>query len=256
MPNLSVSYDPPVARLVLDRPARRNAITAAMWTHLPSLCAEIESHSQIKAVIVEGAGDYFCSGAEITEFDRTFSDIESARTYLGVIENALLALSQLDRPTLAKMRGAAIGGGLAVALAGDLRVAADDTYFSIPPAKLGLLYGRIETRLLVETVGPAVAKDLLFSGRAVSAGEALSMGLINRCLPDASLDVEVERQAGEWSNLSGASVRGAKKAVRAVLDLRLGDLRAMVEDAVMGEDFREGRAAFLEKRSPLFARRN
>ena len=94
MPNLSVSYDPPVARLVLDRPARRNAITAAMWTHLPSLCAEIESHSQIKAVIVEGAGDYFSSGAEITEFDRTFSDIDSARAYLGAIENALLALSR------------------------------------------------------------------------------------------------------------------------------------------------------------------
>ena len=160
MPELRVSLEWPVARLVLDWRARRNAITAAMWADLPRLCAEIESRSGTDVVIVQGAGRHFCFGADITEFGQTFSDIRSARSYLGAIEKALLALSQLDRPALAKMRGAAIGGGLAIALAYDLRIVADNRYFAISPAKLA-------------------AKDLLYSGRAVCAAKAPSWGLID-----------------------------------------------------------------------------
>jgi enoyl-CoA hydratase/carnithine racemase len=254
MSDLRLYIDPPVARLVLDRQSRRNAMTAAMWSDLPKLCAEIEDNSQIDAVIVEGAGGHFCSGADISEFDNTFADFESAQKYLGAIEGALLALSHLDRPTLAKIRGSAIGGGLAVALACDLRIAADDAYFAIPAAKLGLIYGPVETRLLVEIIGAAAAKDLLFSGRSVAPSEALSLGLINQCVPDTSLDQATEVLVRRWAELSPASVRGAKKAVRAALVSRLEDVRGLVEGAAMGVDFREGRAAFSEKRSPRFSR--
>jgi enoyl-CoA hydratase/carnithine racemase len=223
MSDLRLSFEPPVVRLVLDGPARRNAMTAAMWGDLPKFCAEIEHHSDVDAVIVEGA--------DVSEFDKAFADLKSAREYLGAIESALLSLSHVDRPTLAKIRGSAVGGGLAVALACDLRFAADDAHMAVPTAKLGLIYGPIETRLLVEIVGAAAAKDLLFSGRSVTPDEALCLGLISR-----------------------VSVRGAKKAVQAALASRLEDVRALVESAVAGADFREGRAAFSEKRSPRFSR--
>lgn len=245
----------PDVRPVLDRPKRRNAMSAAMWRDLAQICAQIEARAEVDAVIVEGIGGHFCSGADIAEFDEVFADAISSRAYLGAIERALEALSRLDRPTLARIEGSAIGGGLAVALACDLRFAAEDAYLAVPPAKLGLLYGPVETRLLVETIGAAAAKDLLFSARTVESQEALRLGLINRCLPAAALTEAVETQARVWAKLSQVSIRGAKKAVRAALTANLDDLRALVEVAAQGDDFREGRAAFKAKRLARFPRR-
>ncbi|MDE3174561.1 MAG: enoyl-CoA hydratase/isomerase family protein [Pseudomonadota bacterium] len=252
---LRLVVEAPLARLVLDRPERRNAMSAAMWRGLGDLCGEIESRSEIEAVIVEGVGGHFCSGADIAEFDQVFADLDAARAYLGAIERGLEALARLDRPSIAKIEGSAVGGGLALALACDLRFAAEDAHLAIPPAKLGLLYGPVETRLLVETIGAAAARDLLFSARRVDADEALRLGLIHRRLAASELGAAVEAQARDWTKLSAGSIRGAKKAVRAVLDANIGELRALVETAAMGADFREGRAAFAAKRAPQFGRR-
>ena len=255
MSRLRLVVETPLARLVIDRPERRNAMSAAMWRDLADLCGEIEQSPEINAVIVEGVGGHFCSGADIDEFDEMFANLDAARAYLGAIEKALEALAQLDRPTIAKIEGAAIGGGLAMALACDLRFAAENAHLAVPPAKLGLLYGPVETRLLVETIGPTAAKDLLFSARRVETQEALQLGLINRRLTVAELGEAVECQGLEWTKLSGASIRGAKRAVRAALGSNPGELRALVETAALGEDFREGRAAFAAKRAPQFGRR-
>jgi enoyl-CoA hydratase/carnithine racemase len=254
MSDLRLILEPPVARLVLDRPERRNAMSAKMWRDLAEVCARIETRPEIAAVIVEGAGGHFCAGADIMEFDEVFADAEAARAYLGAIERGLDALSGLNRPTLARIEGSAVGGGLAIALACDIRFAAEDAHLAIPPAKLGLLYGPAETRLLVETVGPAAAKDLLFSARRVETEEALRLGLVDRRLPASALAEAVEAQARSWANLSAHSIRGAKKAVRAALTGDFDGLRALVEQAALGEDFREGRTAFKEKRAPRFAR--
>lgn len=241
-----------LARLVLDRPDRLNAMSAEMWRGLAELCHEIEANPKIDAVIVEGAGGHFCSGADIAEFDEVFADLAAARNYLGAIERGLEALSHLDRPSVAKVQGSTVGGGLAIALACDLRLAAEDAHIAIPPAKLGLLYGPVETRLLVETVGPAVAKDLLFSARRVGTEEALKLGLVNRRVSVDELSGAVEDLAREWTERSRTSVRGAKKAVRAALGSNAGEIRALVESASLGDDFREGRAAFKAKRPPQF----
>ena len=141
-----------------------------------------------------------------------------------------------------------------MALACDLRFASEEALIAIPPAKLGLLYGPVETRLLVEAVGPAAAKDLLFTGRSVAAEEALRLGLINRIFPAAELAGAVDAQGRALSELSQVSIRGAKKAVRAALDRDRSELRALVEKAALGADFREGRAAYKAKRTPAFAR--
>ncbi len=252
MLDLALSLNAPLARLTLNRPERRNAMNAAMWRGLVEVCAEIESRDDIAAVIVAGAGGHFCSGADIAEFDAAFADLPAARAYLGAIEAGLEALAALDRPTLACIEGSAIGGGLAVALACDLRFASEDAHLAIPPAKLGLLYGPVETRMLVEAVGPAVAKDLLFSARRVPPDEALRIGLVTRLAPASAVAREVEAYGHSLAGLSDASIRGAKKAVRAARRGEAAALRALVETAAMSPDFREGRRAFAEKRTPRF----
>jgi enoyl-CoA hydratase/carnithine racemase len=252
--DIRLVLEPPIGRLVLNRPERRNAMSHEMWRTLERFCVELEGRADIGAVILEGAGGNLCSGADISEFDAVFADLACARSYLGSIERALDALSRLDHPTLAKVEGFTVGGGYALALACDLRYACEGALISIPPAKLGLLYGPAETRLLVEVVGPAVAKDLLFSGRVVASEEALRLGLVNRVVPAAELAAAVEAQGRLWSDLSRASVRGAKKAVRAALHDDNSELRTLVEAAAMSADFREGRAAFQGKRKPDFNR--
>jgi enoyl-CoA hydratase/carnithine racemase len=250
---LSLVFDTPLARLRLDRPERRNAMTLAMWSALPDICAEIERRQDARVLVVEGAGGHFCSGADISEFDAVFRDAEAAREYLGAIEDGLQALIALDRPAIAVLEGSAIGGGLALALCCDLRFCAEDAHLAIPPAKLGLIYGPVETRRLVELVGPARAKDLLFSGRRVETAEALAIGLIDRRLPQSELAGAVEGYAREISGLSRTSVFGVKRAVEAVARDDAAELRNLAQAAALGEDFREGRAAFAEKRKPRFA---
>ena len=252
MRELSLVFEPPLARLRLDRPERRNAMTLAMWSTLPDMCAEIERREDARVLVVEGAGGHFCSGADISEFDAVFRDAEATREYLGAIEDGLEALIALDRPAIAVLEGSAVGGGLALALCCDLRFCAEDAHLAIPPAKLGLIYGPVETRRLVELVGPARAKDLLFSGRRVETAEALAIGLIDRRLPQSELAGAVEGYAREVAGLSPTSVFGAKRAVEAVARDDAAELRNLAQAAALGEDFREGRAAFAEKRKPRF----
>jgi enoyl-CoA hydratase/carnithine racemase len=252
MSELSLFFEPPLARLRLARPERRNAMTLAMWRALPELCAEVERREDARVVVVEGAGGHFCAGADISEFDAVFRDAAAAREYLGAIEVGLEALIALDRPTIAALEGSSIGGGLALALCCDLRFCAENAHLAIPPAKLGLLYGPVETRRLVELVGPARAKDLLFSGRRVETEEALAIGLIDRRVPAGELAAAVESWAREIAALSQTSIRGAKRAVEGIVRGDEAELRDLVEAAALGEDFREGRAAFAGKRKPRF----
>ena len=180
MSDISLIIEAPLARIRLDRPPRRNAMTRAMWRALPDLCARVAATSEALVVILEGAGGHFCAGADISEFDVVYRDAAAARDYYEAMQEGLGALAALDRPTIAALRGAAIGGGLALALCCDLRFCADDAFLAITPARLGILYGFVETRRLVQTIGPARARDLLFSGRRVACVEALAIGLIDR----------------------------------------------------------------------------
>ena len=252
MQAVSLEFEPPLARLTLNVPQRRNAMSQAMWRAIPHLCAEIEARDDVRVVILEGAGGHFCAGADISEFDEVYRDREATRAYLDAIESCLRALIAIDRPTIAKLEGSAIGGGLALAMGCDLRFSAEDAYLAVPPAKLGLLYGPVETRRLVKLVGPARAKDLLFSGRKVETAEALAMGLIDRRVAPSELHGAVETYARDLASLSQTSIRGAKRIVDAGSGGAQVDLRALIEAAALDEDFREGRAAFAARRKPTF----
>lgn len=254
MTDIDLRFEPPFARVILNRPSRRNAISRAMWRALGAIRTAIEARADAIVVLVEGAGGHFSAGADISEFDHVYRDANATRDYSDAIQSGLNALIALDRPTIAILQGNAVGGGLGLALACDLRFCAADAFLAITPAKLGLIYGHAETRRLVELVGPARAKDLLFTGRRIGTEEALAIGLI-----DHRVEADVEEAAliygQELAKLSQTSIRGAKQAVEAIaagLAVETTDYRALTETAALGPDFAEGRAAFAEKRAPRF----
>lgn len=255
MNDISLILEPPFARIRLHRPERRNAMSRAMWRALPDLCARIAATSEALVVVLEGAGGHFCAGADISEFETVYRDVEATRDTNQAIQESLKALIALDRPTIAALRGNSIGGGLALALCCDLRFCAEDAYLAITPARLGILYGFVETRRLVQTIGPAHAKDLLFSGRRIACAEALAMGLIDRLVAVEKLEATIATYASELARLSQHSIRGAKRAIEAIaggLGQESPAFRGMIEQAAAGEDFAEGRSAFLNKRAPEF----
>jgi len=256
MGDLELIFNGALARLRFNAPARRNALNRATWRALPSACRAIAANADALVVVVEGAGGHFSAGADIAEFDAVYRDAEATRDYVDSMQAALSALATLDRPTIAAIEGSAIGGGLAVALSCDLRFVADDAQLAAPPAKLGLVYGPVETSRLVALVGPARAKDLLFSGRRVAPTEALAIGLVDRVVPAAALMATVDDYAATLASLSQRSIRGAKRMIEALaagLPLDSAALRTEVDEAALSEDFREGRAAFAAKRPPRFA---
>jgi enoyl-CoA hydratase/carnithine racemase len=247
-----------VARLLLDQPARRNAMTRAMWQFLPGLVAEAAADPEVAVLRVEGAGAHFCGGADITEFAETYATAVTTAAANAAIAAAVEALAAFPKPSLAVIRGACVGGGVALALACDLRFAAEDARFAVTPAKLGLIYSQADTTRLLRAVGAARAKDLLFTGRLVGAEEALRIGLVEELrAPDA-----LEDFVAAWlAPLLGGS-RPALRAIKRMMGAVEGgavpdrpDLRALFDEAFAGTDFAEGRRAFLEKRPPAFTAR-
>jgi enoyl-CoA hydratase/carnithine racemase len=255
MTEISLRIEPPFARVVLNRPERRNAITRAMWRALPAIRAAIEAREDVLIALVEGADGHFSAGADIFEFEEVYRDAAATRDYNDAVQDGLKAVIDLDRPTIAVLQGNAVGGGLGLALACDLRFCAADAYLAITPAKLGLVYGHAETARLVELVGPSRAKDLLFTGRQIETDEALAIGLVDRRI-ETALQETVLGYARGVAELSQVSVRGGKRAVdfiAANLRMETPAFRALVESAALGADFAEGRAAFAEKRTARFA---
>jgi enoyl-CoA hydratase/carnithine racemase len=255
MTDISLRFEPPFARIVLNRPERRNAITRAMWRALPAIRAAIEAREDMLVALVEGEGAHFSAGADISEFNEVYRDAAATRDYGDAVQDGLGALMDLDRPTIAVIRGVAVGGGLGLALVCDLRFCAADAHLAITPAKLGLVYGHAETRRLVELVGPSRAKDLLFTGRRIETEEALAIGLIDRRI-ETALEETVLGYARGLAELSQASIRGGKRAVDAIaagMSVETAGFRALAEAAALGPDFAEGRAAFVERRAAKFA---
>lgn len=246
-----------VATLALNRPDKHNAMTLEMWGLLPSLLDDVAADADIKALVLRGAGEQaFCSGADIGEFERIYAEPRLGEDLTRMVDLALDRLNGLGKPTVAMIRGNCVGGGCALALACDLRFAAADSRFGIPPARLGLAYSLADTRRLVHAVGPSMAKDMLFSGRMIDGEEALRVGLIDRLVPAESLAEETTAFLGTVCSRSQYSVRAAKAIVQAVLDGAAQDTpktRDLVAGSFTNEDFLEGYRAFLEKRPPTFS---
>jgi enoyl-CoA hydratase/carnithine racemase len=246
-----------IATIVFNRPRVRNAITLAMWTEVARVTEGLAKDDSIRAVVYRGAGtDAFASGADISEFEEVRKDTETALRYGAQWEAACSAVRDCPKPTVAMIYGYCMGGAMGIAMACDLRFAAEGAKFGIPAARLSIIYGADPVGQLVDLVGPAYAKDILFSARAVDAREALAIGFIQRLAPVAELEPLTYEYLARVADNAPLSVRGAKQTVEAYLagltPERRARLRALAHESNESEDYREGTRAFLEKRPPRF----
>ena len=245
-----------IGTLVFDHEARRNALTHAMWVEIPKVVAAFEDDPAVRVVVMRGAGDVaFVSGADISEFDKQRVG-KAAMEYDETNGNAFTALQSLSKPLVAHIHGFCVGGGCALALCADVRIAADDAVFAIPAARLGLGYSASGLATLVRVVGDAAARDLFLSARRVAAEEARGIGLVQHVRPKAELDAYVGEFVSKMATNAPLTLAAAKRALR---DLTLEPEErdpAAVAEAIAAcyasDDYREGVAAFLEKRAPKF----
>jgi len=253
---VEIHRDGSIARLVFDHAARRNAITVAMWEAIPEAVRELHEDDGIRVVVMRGAGsEAFVSGADISEFEQTRTG-DGGRRYDEMTSRAFAALQGLDKPLIALIHGFCIGGGAAISLTADLRYAADDAEFAIPPARLGLGYHTAGIQALIRTVGAPATADLLFSARRVGAEEACRIGLVNQVFAKDAVDQAVDELAHTIADNAPLTLRSAKMTLqelaRPEAERDIARIRESIELCYQSDDFKEGVRAFLEKRRPNF----
>ncbi|MGW1987609.1 enoyl-CoA hydratase/isomerase family protein [Streptomyces collinus] len=242
-PELSHQVTGAVATVVIRNPAKRNAMTAAMWRSLPPLLAELAADPRVRALVLTGEGGTFCAGADISSLRGSAAEAQS----LAVAAEE--ALAAFPKPTLAAVRGHCVGGGAQLAAACDLRLAREDALFGVTPARLGIVYPASSTRRLVSLVGPATAKYLLFTAELIDAGRALRTGLVDEVLPEDALDARIAALTGVLVARSQLTQAAAKEFVNGRTDRDAH----WSEQARGSGDTAEGVAAFLERRQPRFS---
>ena len=256
MSELLTDIHPPVARVTIDRPDKRNALSSAEWQGLRAVAAQLVADPALRVVLLQGAGDAaFSAGADIAEMQRNLADPVRMKAMQQVVLDAQADWERLPMPTIAVIRGACTGGGCGLALACDLRLASPDAFFAIPPAKLGLAYSLADTKRLQDLVGPSRAKEILFTGRRVGAAEALAIGLVNELVAADALASRADALAREIAGNAANSVRAAKTVVAMIASGVLAETpesRRFYDESFGSPEFAEGARAFMEKRPPRF----
>jgi enoyl-CoA hydratase/carnithine racemase len=246
--------DDGIAVLTLDRPAKRNAMTLAMWAALPGLLGGLAADPRVRVLLVSGAGDTFSAGADIAELRQVYADPERADAYHATNVAAEEALANFPHPTIAVVRGSCVGGGCQLAIACDLRLAEQEARFGIPPARLGVVYPAVPTARLVRLVGPARAKFLLFTAELVSADRAFAYGLVDDVVPAGDLEARAVHLGGTIAGHSRQTLGAAKDVADAVA--AGADPQAAVDKweraSRHAPDVREGLSSFVERRAPRF----
>ena len=244
-----------LARVTLNQPNRLNAINRAMWLRLGEVFEELDVDQSLRCVVLAGAGEKaFSVGADISEFEDNRSTVEKARAYAGRTHDAMTRIVACRHPVVARIRGLCVGGGLELALTADLRIAGASARFGIPVKRLGLVVAYAELEPLLQLVGPANALEILLEGRIFGADDALRMGLINRVVPDAELDAELEATLARIAEGAPLAARWHKKFTRRLLQPAPLTAEELDEsfDCFGTEDFRAGYRAFLAKTKPEF----
>jgi enoyl-CoA hydratase len=251
-PDVLYELNGPVGWVTFNRPQARNAMTWAMYDALVRICDHVEAQPDVRVVVFTGAGDRsFVSGTDISQF-QTFDNLQDALDYESRMDRVIGRLESLQRPTIAAIRGYAVGGGAGIALACDLRYGTPDAKIGVPVARtLGNCLSMSNYARLVDLIGPARTKELIFTARLIEAEEAKAAGLLNEIVAPENLFDRVREVAAQIASHAPLTIQVTKEAVRRVL-LHRRPPRAddLVLKAYMSEDFREGVRAFLEKRKP------
>ena len=259
--HILLDREPPLATVTVNRPGQRNALSFAMWHELTALMGRLDEDPKVRAVVITGAGgEAFSAGADIADFEEYRSDSAKGRVYNAAVNGLLEALTEMGTPTISMIEGFAAGGGCEMAVATDIRIAAEGSRLGIPVASLGITIGHREMRGLVDLVGKGNALYILLSGRLLDAHEALRIGLVNQVTPTEELRDVTYRLAGEIASLAPLSHAVNKLTLRQVqAKPRLEDLTPEEADLPLTHfdtvDYLEGYRAFLEKRRPRFVGR-
>ncbi len=243
--------------IMIDNPRRANALTLDMMDELGALVSGMEADPAVSALVIAGAGGRaFSSGGDFSEFSRNRSTEGGTEAYRQRFRGAVTTVASAAKPTIAAVEGHCIGGGMTIALACDLRYAAQDAQFHLPSAAIGngFDYGSIER--LTALVGPAHAKELFLTAGRIDGAEAERIGLVNRCLPKEGFIDGVAAIAGRIAANAPLSLTALKRAVdAAVLRAKGPDLKPVIDAfdrCAASEDHKEGRLAKIEKRQPVF----
>jgi enoyl-CoA hydratase/carnithine racemase len=246
-----------VGWIVFDQPKKRNAINDAMWRGIPEAMKRFDADPDVRCVLFRGAGtEAFSAGADISEFESNRANQEAVGQYDDLLDRVLHSIQGSMKPSVAMIYGYCYGGGLEIALACDLRYCGASAKFAIPAAKLGLAYNVEGHKRLLETVGHARAREIMFLGRRYLAEEALAMGMVHRVLTDADLESFTSEILSELCANAPLSIANTKTILeqyaKSVGTPDHARMRAAMERCARSEDYREGRRAFMEKRKPAF----
>ncbi len=254
---LTVTTHGGIATITLDRPGRRNAMLLAMWQAFPAVMAAVDADPAVTVIVLRGSGGHFGAGNDISDFLAHCASADGARVYALAMAAAMRAIEAAAKPVVAAIEGDCYGASVAVTLACDLRVAADNAGFAITPAKLGVLYLASDLARLSALIGPARVRDMIFTARRLDAAEALNIGLVERVIPHGGFEEGLAEILRSIAIGSPVTIRGTKAMLRR---LPPGDAPAETEEtianfvaATQGDDFKEGARAFLEKRRPRFS---
>ncbi len=247
-----------VARLTVNRPEQRNAMTWAMYQRLVEICEEVDRDDRIRVLVVTGAGGRaFISGTDISQFPAFRGNPQAGIDYEERIDEVTGRLESVGKPTIASIRGFAVGGGMGIAMTCDLRIASEDSRFGIPVIRLGNCLSMNNYARMVALIGPARAKEMIFTARHVEAREALAWGLVNEVVPPEILEARTRELAEAIAAAPPLTLRASKEAVRRVINRLLPESRGhdLIGMCYNSADFQEGVAAFLDKRTPRWTGR-
>lgn len=258
--NMIAEKEDGIGWMIFNNPERHNALSVEMRHAMLQILDDFAADDAIRVVVMKGAGGRaFVSSADISQFEKQRATEAQRKEYSQLSDKVHVALTSLQKPMLAMINGFCLGGGLATALTADIRIAAEDARFGIPAARLGLGYPFGALRSLVDLVGPACTKEILFTGNRFDAAEALRIGLVNQVVAADELGETVRKMAGAIAANAPLTVGATKAIVAEVLknpdDRDLAMCERLVEGCMSSEDYVEGRRAFMDKRRPQFAGR-
>jgi len=241
--------------ITLHRPDRMNALNSTMLRELDHILSEIEEDSDVKVVIITGSEKFFAAGADITELDKMSTPVD-VHGFIKEAQAVINKFEDLEKPVIAAVSGLALGGGCELAMACDLRIAAENAMFGQPEIKIGVIPGAGGTQRLPRLVGVTKAKELLYTGDSIDANEAYRIGLVNKVVPVASLMDEAMKMASKIARQPGVALRMTKFAVNSGMNMDIKSAMSYearcFEILFSTEDQKEGMKAFIEKRSPAF----